>query len=77
MKASLASVYGAGYVELDCSGRMWELSGPLIPPSKVRSQGGGTQNTPDETLLAAIVYVRPRPLHDPVATRVDNHPHTR
>lgn len=26
-------------------------------PSKVRSQGGGTQDTPDETLFAAIIYV--------------------
>ncbi|MFJ2271955.1 IS5 family transposase [Streptomyces sp. NPDC087849] len=29
----------------------------LIPPSKVRPQGGGTQDTPDETVFAAIIYV--------------------
>lgn len=32
-------------------------SDQLIPPSKVRPQGGGTQDTPDETLFAAIIYV--------------------
>lgn len=36
---------------------LWEIAKPLIPPSKVRPQGGGTQDTPDETLFAAIVYV--------------------
>src|SRR3954468_20115246 len=36
---------------------LWEIAEPLIPPSKVRPQGGGTQDTPDETLFAAIVYV--------------------
>lgn len=36
---------------------LWEIAEPLIPPSKVRSQGGGTQDTPDETLFAAIIYV--------------------
>nr|WP_276319333.1 transposase [Streptomyces griseoviridis] len=37
--------------------RLWEIAKPLIPPSKVRPQGGGTPDTPDETLFAAIVYV--------------------
>ncbi|MGP3991619.1 IS5 family transposase [Streptomyces sp. 3N207] len=36
---------------------LWEIAEPLIPPSKVRPQGGGTQDTPDETVFAAIVYV--------------------
>ncbi|GFE06480.1 hypothetical protein Scani_27480 [Streptomyces caniferus] len=36
---------------------LWEIAKPLIPPSRVRPQGGGTQDTPDETLFAAIVYV--------------------
>src|SRR4051812_7134260 len=36
---------------------LWEMAEPLIPPSKVRPQGGGTQDTPDETLFAAIIYV--------------------
>ncbi|GAA2774048.1 hypothetical protein GCM10010440_75950 [Kitasatospora cinereorecta] len=36
---------------------LWEIAKPLIPPDRVRPQGGGTQNTPDETLFAAIVYV--------------------
>ncbi|GGQ32697.1 hypothetical protein GCM10010266_64730 [Streptomyces griseomycini] len=36
---------------------LWEIAKPLIPPSKVRPQGGGTQDTPDETLFAANIYV--------------------
>lgn len=36
---------------------LWEIAKPLIPPSRVRPQGGGTQDTPDETLFAAIIYV--------------------
>ncbi|WP_375231917.1 transposase [Streptomyces sp. NWU339] len=34
-----------------------EIAKPLIPLSRVRPQGGGTQDTPDETLFAAIIYV--------------------
>jgi transposase len=36
---------------------LWEIAKPLTPPSRVRSLGGGTQDTPDETLFAAIVRV--------------------
>ncbi|GHC80752.1 hypothetical protein GCM10010309_55990 [Streptomyces violaceochromogenes] len=36
---------------------LWEIAKELIPPPKVRPQGGGTQDTPDETLFAAIGYV--------------------
>ncbi|SEE25073.1 IS5 family transposase [Streptomyces sp. TLI_105] len=36
---------------------LWEIAKPLIPPSRVRPQGGGTQDTPDGTLFAAIIYV--------------------
>ncbi|MGW5852464.1 transposase, partial [Streptomyces sp. NPDC055254] len=36
---------------------LWEIAEPLIPPSKVRPQGGGTPDTPDETVFAAIIYV--------------------
>ncbi len=36
---------------------LWEIAKPLIPPSRVRPQGGGTQDTPEETLFAAIIYV--------------------
>ncbi len=36
---------------------LWGIAEPLIPPSRVRPQGGGTQDTPDETLLAEIAYV--------------------
>lgn len=36
---------------------LWELARPLIPEDRVRPQGGGTQNTPDETPFAAIIYV--------------------
>lgn len=32
-------------------------AGPLIPPSQVRSQGGGTRDTPGGKLFAAIVCV--------------------
>jgi transposase len=34
-----------------------EITRPLIPEDRVRPQGGGTQDTPDETLFAAIIYV--------------------
>jgi transposase len=30
---------------------------PLIPAPRVRPQGGGTQDTPDAALFAAIIYV--------------------
>lgn len=36
---------------------LWEIAEPLIPPSRVRPQGGGTQESPDEKLFAAIIYV--------------------
>lgn len=36
---------------------LWEIPKPLLPPSRVRPQGGGTPDTPDETLFAAIIYV--------------------
>ncbi|GLX30491.1 transposase [Streptomyces lavendulae] len=36
---------------------LWEAAEPLVPPSKVRPQGGGTRDAPDETVFAAIVYV--------------------
>lgn len=44
---------------------LWEVAKPLIPPSRVRPQGGRTQegedagdvDTPDEPLFAAIVHV--------------------
>jgi transposase len=34
-----------------------EIAKPLIPSWRVRPQGGGTQDTPDETLFAAVIYV--------------------
>jgi transposase len=49
--------HGAGYVESVVPDGLWEIAKPLIPPSRVRPQGGGTQDTPHETLFAAIVYV--------------------
>ncbi|WP_435532539.1 transposase [Streptomyces viridosporus] len=33
------------------------MTRPLIPEQRTRPQGGGTQNTPEETVFAAIVYV--------------------
>ncbi|MDT0382443.1 IS5/IS1182 family transposase, partial [Streptomyces sp. DSM 42041] len=32
---------------------LWEIAKPLIPPSRVRPQRGGTPDTPDETVFAA------------------------
>jgi hypothetical protein len=34
-----------------------ESAKPLIPPSRVRSQGSGTQDTPDENLFTVGSYV--------------------
>ncbi|GAB7102012.1 hypothetical protein JCM4814A_03260 [Streptomyces phaeofaciens JCM 4814] len=34
-----------------------EIAKPLIPSSKARPKSGGTQDAPDETLFAGIVYV--------------------
>ncbi|MFI2239980.1 transposase [Streptomyces chrestomyceticus] len=36
---------------------LWEIAKPLLPPSRVRPQGGGTSDTPSEALFAAIIYV--------------------
>ena len=36
---------------------LWELAKPLIPPARVRPQGGGVANIDDEAVFAAIVYV--------------------
>ncbi len=35
---------------------LWEIARPL-PPTRMRPQGGGTRNTPDEAVFAAIVHV--------------------
>ncbi|GGU93457.1 hypothetical protein GCM10010260_30570 [Streptomyces filipinensis] len=36
---------------------LWDIAKPLIPEQRTRAQGGGTANTPDDTLFAAIIYV--------------------
>jgi transposase len=36
---------------------LWEIAGPLIPPSPRRAQGGGRRRVDDRAVLAAIVYV--------------------
>lgn len=36
---------------------LWEITKPLIPENRTWPQGGGTANTPDETLFVAIIYV--------------------
>ncbi|GAB3116879.1 hypothetical protein GCM10027160_26540 [Streptomyces calidiresistens] len=36
---------------------LWEPVEPLLPCERVRPQGGGTRNTPDEAVFAAIAYV--------------------
>ncbi len=51
---------------------LWEIAKPLIPPSKVRPQGGGTQDTPDETLFAGAAVGRlPKGGHVPSAAGAD------
>jgi transposase len=36
---------------------LWEIARPLLPPARVRPQGGGVANTDDEAVFAAIIYV--------------------
>jgi transposase len=36
---------------------LWEMAEPLLPPARVRPQGGGVANIDDEAVFAAIVYV--------------------
>ncbi len=36
---------------------LWELVRPLLPPDRVRPQGGGTANIDHEAVFAAVVYV--------------------
>lgn len=36
---------------------LWETAWPLLPPARVRPQGGGVANTDDEAAFATIVYV--------------------
>ncbi len=36
---------------------LWEIAEPLLPPARVRPQGGGVANIDDEAVCAAIVYV--------------------
>ncbi|WP_327425725.1 IS5 family transposase (plasmid) [Streptomyces sp. NBC_01527] len=49
---------------------LWEIARPLIPADRVRPQGGGKQNTPDEMLFAARAGVWGR-LHEAVVHRLD------
>ncbi|WP_221765850.1 IS5 family transposase [Streptomyces sp. WAC 06783] len=36
---------------------LWEIARPLLPPPRIRPQGGETANIDDEAVLAAILYV--------------------
>lgn len=36
---------------------LWELARPLLPPARVRPQGGAVANIDDEAVFAAIIYV--------------------
>jgi transposase len=36
---------------------LWEIARPLLPPARVRPQGGGVPNIDDEAVFAAIIYV--------------------
>ncbi|MFJ4953777.1 transposase [Streptomyces sp. NPDC088760] len=49
--------YGAGTWSWTVPDGLWDIAKPLIPEQRTRPQGGGTANTPDETLFAAIIYV--------------------
>lgn len=49
--------HGEGAVELDSSGRVVGDHTAVAAAPKIRPQGGGTQNTPDEAVYATIAYV--------------------
>lgn len=59
LRGQLAVVSGMG------SGRwgwivpdgLWEIAQPLLPPARVRPQGGGVANIDDEAVFEAIIYV--------------------
>lgn len=36
---------------------VWGIARPLLPPARVRPQGGGVANIDDEAVFAAIIYV--------------------
>ncbi|MFD7704303.1 IS5 family transposase [Streptomyces caelestis] len=36
---------------------LWEIARPLLPPARMRPQGGGVADIDDETVFAAIIYV--------------------
>ncbi|MGZ3097372.1 IS5 family transposase [Streptomyces sp. H72] len=36
---------------------LWEIARPLLPPARVRPQGGGVANIDDKAVFAAIIYV--------------------
>src|SRR6478735_2384648 len=36
---------------------LWEIAKPLLPPARVRPQGGGVASIDDEAVFAAIIYV--------------------
>ncbi|MFE7359120.1 transposase, partial [Streptomyces sp. NPDC057543] len=36
---------------------LWGIARPLLPPDRVRPQGGGVANIDDEAVFAAIIYV--------------------
>ncbi|MFE3654481.1 transposase [Streptomyces sp. NPDC059122] len=36
---------------------LWEIARPLLPPARVRPQGGGVAHIDDEAVFAAIIYV--------------------
>ncbi|MFE0810928.1 IS5 family transposase [Streptomyces sp. NPDC058848] len=38
-------------------GGLWEIARPLLPPARVRPQGGGVANIDDEAVFAGIIYV--------------------
>ena len=51
------SVYGAGYVELDCSGRAVRDREAVDPTVEGAAAGRRNAGHSDETLFAAIIYV--------------------
>ncbi|GHH21988.1 hypothetical protein GCM10017674_77440 [Streptomyces gardneri] len=50
-------VMGSGRWEWIVPDGLWEIAEPLLPPARVRPQGGGVANIDDEAVFAAIIYV--------------------
>ncbi|WP_329460814.1 IS5 family transposase [Streptomyces sp. NBC_01497] len=54
---SLRRAWGSGRWGWIVPDGLWEIARPLLPPVRVRPQGGGVANIDDEAVFAAIIYV--------------------